>query len=222
MVLKGRAVKAARHGGGGGGSLRNRIPHFILGWNSAVTVNHQPLAQKHLQILLFGLGSWALASFAYPPESSSVSRGRRGVWDESRCPGQRGRFSLPHWLGEGAGPRAGFRLRGTGRLQLCSGSRWGGAWGVGTVPATQSSTSRLCPGIREWSSCRAGGPRRRWPRGWFGLQVACAPSGRGSPLRGRSSCAFPGDRLCPISAAEANDRQCAFLKRDHDGPQGDA
>lgn len=63
---------------GAGVSLRNRIPHFILGWNSAVTVNHQPLAQKHLQILLFGLGSWALAFFAYPSESSSVSRGRRG------------------------------------------------------------------------------------------------------------------------------------------------
>lgn len=133
-----------------------------------------------------------------------------------------GSLSRIGW-GRGRGRALAFAYAGTGRLQLCSGSRWGGAWGVGTFPSTQSSTSRLCAGIREWSSCRAGGPRRRWPPGWFGLlRVACAPSGRGSPLRGRSSCASPGDRLCPISAAEANDRQCVFLKRDHDGPQGDA
>lgn len=127
-----------------------------------------------------------------------------------------GRLLRIGW-GRGRGRALAFAYAALADFSSAVGAGGGGAWGRGLrVPATQSSTSRLCRGIREWSSCRAGGPRRRWPRGWFGLRVACAPSGRGSPLRGRSSCASPGGR--PIGAAEAKDRQCAFLKRDHDGP----
>lgn len=141
------------------------------------------------------------------------------MWDESRCPGQRGRSALPHWLGERAGLSAGFRLRGAGRLRLCSGSRWGGAWGVGT--GSPPLGARL-PVLRLGSGAPAelvvpgaGGREDGLGCGWRARPAAGAPLCVAAAL-----CASLGGH--PIGSAEAKDRQCAFLKRDHDGPQGDA
>lgn len=97
-----------------------------------------------------------------------------------------------------AGLRAGFRLRGAGRrLPLQS----GGAGGGGARGVRAASVEGGGGGIGAAESRVAGCGR---PRGWPGLQVGRAPDGRGSPLSGRSSCAFLGGR--PIGAAEAKNR----------------
>lgn len=115
-----------------------------------------------------------------------------------------GRLSGIGW-GRGRGRALAFAYAALADLSSAVGADGAerGAWAPRSGHSKLHPPTRLCRGIREWSSCRAGGPRRRWPRGWFGLRVARAPSGRGSPLRGRSPCASPGGR--PIGAAEAKD-----------------